>query len=538
MPDSPTSQQGEAQRRPGRSILGSTIVQGGLTMLSRVVGLVREQVRGYYLGTGMESDAFGIASTIPNMLRRLFAEGAMTAAFVPVFTGLASDGDRERLCRFFSGFMTLFVLLMVGVTLLGVLLAGPLIEHIFAGRFSEVPGKVTLTIGLTRVMFPYLLLVSIAAIVQATLNSFRIFGPSAFSPVLLSVVNICAVVFFSDWFENPAWALAVGFLLGGVLQMAFQIPFLRGHGLRFRPTLAGFRDPAIHAVARTFLPGVFSAGIYQINVTVSQVIATSLDPGSVASLQYSLRLQELVLGVFAVAVATVVLPTMSEQVHRGQMDALKETLRYSIGLLGFITIPASAGLILLAVPVVRVLFQYGRFDAHSTQMTAFALYFHTAGIFFVAMQRNVVQVFYAQRDTKTPTLIAAVVMVLHIALCYSLAIPLRHGGIAAAGSVAAAFNVALLYAVLRRRIGRLGSRALARSLCRTAIATLVMSALVAVPRLLGAFDGVSRAELAWRLALTILAAMVCFALVARLLGSEELGEFAALVRRKFSRHSR
>jgi len=171
-------------------------------------------------------------------------------------------------------------------------------------------------------------------------------------------------------------------------------------------------------------------------------------------------------------------------------------------------------------------------------MTAFALYFHTAGIFFVAMQRNVVQVFYAQRDTKTPTLIAAVVMVLHIALCYSLAIPLRHGGIAAAGSVAAAFNVALLYVVLRRRIGRLGSMALARSLCRTAIATLVMSALVAVPRLLGAFDGVSRAELAWRLALTILAAMVCFALVARLLGSEELGEFAALVRRKFSRHSR
>ncbi|MBM4395583.1 MAG: murein biosynthesis integral membrane protein MurJ [Deltaproteobacteria bacterium] len=522
-------------RKAGRAILGSTVVTSALTVVSRVVGLVREQVRGYYLGTGMESDAFGIASTIPNMLRRLFAEGAMTAAFVPVFTSLRTDGDREQLSRFFSGFMTLFVLLMAGVTMLGVLAAEPLVRHVFAGRFDEVPGKVELTAGLAQVMFPYLFLVSVAAIVQATLNSFRIFGPSAFSPVLLSVVNIGAVVLFADRFENAAWALAVGFLAGGALQTAFQIPFLRGKGIRFRPTLAGFRDPAVRAVARTFLPGVFSAGIYQINVTVSQVIATSLDPGSVASLQYSLRMQELVLGVFAVSVATVVLPAMSEQAHEGRIGELKDTLRFSVGLLGFVTIPASAGLMLLATPIIELLFQYGRFDVESTRMTVFALHFHTAGIFFIAMQRNVVQVFYAQKDTKTPTVIAAVVMVAHVVLCYALAVPLRQGGIAAAGSIAAALNVALLYVVLRRRIGGLGTRALSLSLGRTLAATAAMAALVGVPVALGAFDGVGRWTLAWRLLGTIGAGIAVFAVAARLLRSEELNEFARLVRRRLRR---
>jgi putative peptidoglycan lipid II flippase len=258
-------------------MLRSTLVTSGVTILSRIVGLLREQVRGYYLGTGSASDAFGIASTIPNMLRRLFAEGAMTAAFVPVFASVRAEDDKERLSRFFSGFMTLFIILMAGVTILGMLFSAPMITHVFAGGFESVPGKTELTIGLTEVMFPYLFLVSIAAIVQATLNSFRIFGPSAFTQVLLNGINIIVVVCFHDAFPNAAWALAVGFLIGGVVQTVFQLPFLRGKGIRFRPTLAGLRDPAVRQVARIFLPGVFSAGVYQINVTVSQVIATSLD---------------------------------------------------------------------------------------------------------------------------------------------------------------------------------------------------------------------------------------------------------------------
>ncbi|NOZ00694.1 MAG: murein biosynthesis integral membrane protein MurJ, partial [Deltaproteobacteria bacterium] len=462
----------ESSRHARRSILRSTLVMSILTILSRILGLVREQVRGYYIGTGMESDAFGIASTIPNMLRRLFAEGAMTAAFVPVFTGLKTDADRERLSRFYSGFMTLFLILMAFVTLMGVLAAAPLVTHVFAGRFEDVPGKVDLTISLTQVMFPYLFFVAIAAIVQATLNSFGVFGPSAFAPVLLNGANIAVVVLFSDRFPNAAWALAAGFLLGGFLQLGFQIPFLRGKGIRFRPTMAGLKDPAVWQVAVIFLPGIFSAGIYQINVTISQVIATSLAPGSVASLQYSVRLQELVLGVFAVSVATVILPTMSEQAHRGDIFALKKTLNYSIGLLGFVTIPASVGLVILGEPIVRMLFQYGRFDAHSTAMTSWALYFHGSGIFFIALYRTVVQVFYAQKDLKTPTILAAFVMVLHIGLCYWLAVPLENGGVAAAGSLAAAVNSGLLLWVLRQRIGKLAGRDAMKSLGKTCVATV------------------------------------------------------------------
>ena len=520
------------EKDSNRSMLKSTLVTRGLTVLSRIAGLVREQVRGYYLGTGMESDAFGIASTIPNMLRRLFAEGAMTAAFVPVFTGLRADADRERLAKFFSGFMTLFVLLLTGVTLLGIAYSGPLVEHVFAGRFGETPGKIELTVGLTQLMFPYLFLVSVAAIIQATLNSFRMFGPSAFTPVLLNGTNILVVVLFYDKFENAAWALAVGFLIGGLLQMAFQIPFLHGKGIRFRPTLAGLRDPAVWQVARIFLPGVFSAGIYQINITVSQVIATSLDPGSVASLQYSLRMQELVLGVFAVSVATVILPTMSEQVHLGQWSAVKDTLRFSIGLLAFITIPASIGLMMLATPVIRLLFEHGRFDAHSTEMTVYALYFHTAGIFFIAMQRNVVQVFYAMKDLKTPTAIAVVVMLVNIALSYLLAGPLRQGGIAAAGSIASAVNVAMLYFVLRRRIGRLQTRVLGWSLLKTGAATVAMAVVVSVPLLLGAFDDARGWTLALRLLPTIVLGGAVFVLAAWLVRSTELVEFGRLLRRR------
>lgn len=512
-----------------KGLLRSTLVVSSLTVLSRVTGLVREQVRGYYLGTGDASDAFTIASSIPNMLRRLFAEGAMTAAFVPVFTGLQDDGDRARLSRFFSGFMTLFVLLMIGVTLLGVLVAEPLVVHVFAGRFHEIPGKVDLTVGLTRVMFPYLLLVSVAAILQGTLNSFRIFGPSAFTPVLLNLINIGAVIAFWRYFPNPAWALAVGFLAGGVVQMAFQIPYLRRQGIRFRPMLTGWRDPAVREVGRIFVPGIFSAGIYTINVTISEVIATRLEPGSAAALQYSLRLQELVLGVFAVSVATVILPTMSQQAHRKDMAALKDTLLFSIGLLGFVTIPATIGLLLLGEPLVRLLFQFGQFGAESTRMTSFALYFHAAGIFFIAMQRNVVQVFYSMKDLKTPTIVAGVVMVAHVLLCLALAVPLRLGGVALAGSIAAAFNVLALYWLLRRRIGRLDTRRLLRSLGRTAAASAAMAAVIAIPRVAGVFDTASRAATIGWMVVVIGAAGAVYLVASRALGSEELGEFVRLV---------
>jgi putative peptidoglycan lipid II flippase len=252
----------------------------------------------------------------------------------------------------------------------------------------------------------------------------------------------------------------------------------------------------------------------------------------VSSLQYSLRLQELVLGVFAVSVATVMLPTLSEQVLGRQWDEVKSTLRFSIGLLAFVTVPATIGLMLLATPIVRLLFEYGRFDARSTELTVQALYWHTAGIFFIAMQRNVVQVFYAMKDLKTPTIVSAVVMVVHLGLCYGLAIPLQNGGIAAAGSVAAVLNVVLLYWILRRRIGHLGTRSLVRALVHTGVASAAMAAVVVGALAAGWLDVEGRTALALRLLPLIGAAVAVYFVAARAVGSEELTEFGRLLRRK------
>lgn len=527
-----------ADLKTRRSILKSSIVMSSMTVLARIFGLVREQVRGIYLGTGMESDAFGIASTIPNLLRRLFAEGAMTAAFVPVFTEIKTKEEQARVNAFFSGFMTLFILLMLAVTLLGIAFSGPIVRYIFASNFAAVPGKVDLTIVLTQVMFPYLFLVSIASIIQASLNSYRVFGPSAFTPVLLSIAIIVAVVFFSSFFPNPAWALSIGFVVGGLFQLLFQLPYLYKTGVRFRATFAGLKDDAVKQVSKLFLPGILGAGVYQINTAVAQIVATSLNEGSVASLQYSLRLQELVLGVFAVSIAQVILPTMSEQAAVGNHKGLRDTLEFSVGLLALVTIPATIGLMLLGVPIVRVLFEYGRFDAESTRMTTWALYFHSAGILFIALQRNVVQVFFAMKDTRTPVIVALIVMGVHIALCFLLAGPLENGGIAAAGSIAAVLNVILLYMLLRRRIGPLDAGRITKSMVRILGATAAMSVFLVALLYADFFEGHRALALGWRVGVALLGAMVIYVGTARVLKTPELEEFTVMARRRFDRMRR
>jgi len=533
-------------RKPFSGLVKSTAVVSLFTIISRITGLIREQVRANYLGTGHGSDAFAIASMIPNMLQRMFGDGAMTPAFIPVFKGLQEEGDKERLSKFFSGFMTLFTLLMLAVTLLGILLAAPIVENFFTGRFIDEPGKVELTISLTRVMFPFLFLISIAALIQGTLNSYNIFGPSAFAPVLLNLVNIGVVIFFWDSFPDAAYALAVGFIVGGFIQLAFQVPFLRGKGLKFIPTLRGFKDPAVREVGRIFLPGVFAQAVYIVNVTVSQAIAVTLEHGSVSALQYSLRLQELVLGVFAVAVATVILPTMSAQAKNADFVAVKDTLQFSLKLLGVITIPASVGLMLLGKPITSLLFKFGQFNEESIRMTAFALYFHAAGIFFIAAQRNIVQVFFAMKDTRTPAKIAFVVMILHVGLCYLLAGPLRHGGLALAGSIAALANAGILYFVLRERIGRLNSKALFISLGKMLVASLIMAVLILLalyaelltkPLRPGA-QFVTKAGLLLRLTWIITAAIITYILAAKLLKIKELEELFGMLSRKLRRRSK
>ncbi len=520
----------EDEHSDKKSVLRGAGVMTLLTLLSRVLGLVREQIRALYLGTGMASDAFGIASVIPNMFRRMLAEGAMTAAFVPIFAEFREKHSREEMNLFLSQFVTLFSFVVTGVTILGVL-ATPTLVHWIAPGFADTDGKLELTILLTQIMWPYLTIVSLAAILQAILNSFRIFAPSAFTPVLLNLAIIGTVLLFHDQFEDPSHAFAWGFSAGGIGQLLFQVPYLRGLGLRIRPLFAF--GAGVRRVALLFIPGAFAAGIYQVNVLVAQFVASGLEEGGVSSLQYSLRLQELVLGVFAVSITTVILPVMSDQVVRRDHTALKDTLRFSTGIIGFVTIPASIGLLLLATPIIRVLFEFGEFSAESTAMTSFALVFHAVGIFPIAWSRIITQTFYSMQDIKTPTLIAGGVMILHAALCFALAEPLKQGGIALAGGIAAIVNGLLLWWILRNRLGGLGTTTLVHSLLRTAIAAIAMAAVVHLgAEALDIAHAPSRSDLALSITLLVVAGMTVYGGMAWLLRAPELREVISLVRKR------
>ena len=519
-----------------RSLLRSAGVMTAMTLLSRVLGLVREQVRAHYLGTGAASDAFGLAATIPNLLRRLLAEGAMTAAFLPVFAEYQAAGDEQRARVFLSRFVTLLTLAVAVVVVAGVLITPWLIETFFSSEFRNVPGKVQLTIWLTQLMWPYLLFVSLASVLQAVLNTHKIFGPSAFTPVLLNLAIIGCGIAFAYVLPDPSYALVVGFLVGGVLQIAFQVPYLlRWTGVRIR---LDFRvwDPGVRRVLWIMVPGVFSAGIYQINVFVSQLIASTLPGGAIAALQYSIRLQEVVLGLFVVSVAQVILPTLSEQTARDDRAGVVDTLAYATRLMAFVTLPSTAALILLGPPVIRLLFQFGAFDAESTARTAFALVFHALGLLPIALTRVQSQVFFAHKNLRTPALVALVAAIVNVVLCVTLAGPLEHGGIALAGSVAAAVTAVIFGVLLHRQLGDLGGWSLLGRVGRMGLGTAAM-----VGALLALEQGWPPEAIESRPALALWVVAACalgggvYVLACRLLRADELGDLLGAVTRRLRR---
>ncbi|MBM4372172.1 MAG: murein biosynthesis integral membrane protein MurJ, partial [Deltaproteobacteria bacterium] len=445
--------------------------------------------------------------------------------------GYVRGEDRRELQQFLSAFLTLFSLFLAAFTGLMILLA-PWIVRTFFDGFDTVPGKVALTILLTQLMFPYLLLVCLAAVFQAALNSFRVFAPSAATPILLNLAIILAAVALHDRFPDPSYALAVGFLAGGVLQAGFQVPWLLRLGLHLRPSFR-WSHPGLRELLRVFAPGVFSAGIYQINVFVSEVIATGLPQGTLASLQYSTRLQELVLGVFVISVTTVVLPTFARQFAERSHGQVADTLRFSLGLLALIALPATTGLMVLGEPIIRLLFQYGRFDAESTRLTTFAVLFHAPGIYFIAASRTLSQVFYGTKDLRTPAWTAGAAMLVNVGLCLALAGPLGNGGVAAANTLSAVVSTVLLAALLGRTGVRAPFAAHGRTLLRALVAAGGMVAvLLGLGLALPLGPELGRRALGLRLLGTILAGAAAYGLLLILLARGEVGELRALLRRR------
>jgi len=517
-----------------RGLLRSAAALTVLTFVSRLLGLVREQVRSYYLGTGTSSDAFGLASTLPNLFRRLLGEGAMTAAFVPIFSGYVQKGDQKKLTEFLGAFLTLFTVVTAIVCIVGIGASPWIVETFFTG-FARVEGKVALTAVLTQIMFPYLFLVCLAAVAQGALNSFKVFSPSAFTPILLNLAIIALAVLTADLFPDPAYAFAAGFLVGGLFQLVFQLPWffrlVKGLRLSFN-----WNHPGVREMIRVFLPGTLTAGIYQVNVFISELIASSLNEGSIAALQFSIRLQELVLGVFVISMTTVILPTLAGQMASGDRSGFGDTHRFALKVLAFVTLPAAVGLIALRRPIVSLLFRQGAFDDHSTDMTAWAVLFHSLGIYFIGMSRSLNQAFYAMKDLKTPMMVSAAAVAVDIGGSLGFSRFLDHGGIALANSASAATSTVLMFILLHRRGVDTGFKAHAWLVARLLGACGMMWGAIAALSLVLPLEGVhGKLYLVAALAAYVVAALAAFGVGCVVLARGEVRGVLELVRRRRGR---
>lgn len=437
-----------------RGLLQSSLVVGSATMLSRVLGLIRDMVLANLVGASSNADAFFIAFKIPNFLRRLFAEGAFAQAFVPVLSDTREQGGLvavKALVNRIAGALGGTLLVLTALTMV----ASPWVATVFAPGFMRDPQKLQLTADLIKLTFPYLFLISMTGFAGAILNTYGRFAVPAFTPVLLNLSLIGAAVFAAPSFQEPVFALAWGVVVAGVLQMLFQLPSLYGLALLPRP-IWDLHHSGVHRVMTLMVPALFGVSVSQINLLLDTVLASLLPGGSVSWLYYSDRLTELPLGVFGIAIATVILPALSTQRARAESDAFGATLDWAIRLVLLIAVPAMVALLLLAGPILTTLFQYGEFSPSDVANATYSLRAYTLGLGAFMLIKVLAPGFYARKDMKTPVKIGVIAMVANMVLNPLLIFPLLwqfnlgHVGLALATSLAAWLNASLLYRGLRR----------------------------------------------------------------------------------------
>jgi putative peptidoglycan lipid II flippase len=473
------------------------------------------------LGAGTAADAYTAAYRIPNLLRRLVGEGAVSAAFIPIFSRYIAEKKEQDGWEFANTMLTVITMFLTAITIIGIFLA-PLIVRLFASGFGDTPGKLDASATLTRIMFPYIFLISLSALAMGVLNSLHRFGAPAFSPIVLNLTMI-AFSFLGGLFGDVTKTLAVGVVAGGLLQLAIQVPALLRTGWKIRFKL-DFNHPGVRRVAKLMVPVVFGVGIVQVNVLVDTQFASYLEEGSVTAIYFADRVMELVLGGYAVAVSTVILPLLSRQAALRQMDELKTTLNFATRLILFITFPATVGLILLRREIIEVLFQHGDFNAASTELTAWALPFFAVGLSAFSMVKIIVPAFYALNDTRTPVKMAFIGMFLNIALNILLIRPLRNGGPALATSISAFFNSISLLVIFHRRHGSFGVRAIVRSMVKFIGSSIALGVVVYVIINWPGFYAGRTVQKVVALTVTIGAAALTYFSTARLMNSRELEE--------------
>ncbi|MCL2008570.1 MAG: murein biosynthesis integral membrane protein MurJ [Treponema sp.] len=419
-----------------------------LTLVSRVLGLLREMTKAAFLGTTALSDAFSVAFMIPNLFRRLFAEGSIAVAFIPTFKEYLLESNREKTKEFLSCFLTFLSFFVTITVIIGIILC-PLIIRLFGLEdFNE-------TVFLTRLMFPFLAFISIAAFFQGILNSLKIFTPSGFAPILLNLITIICAYTLSPHTQNPARAMAIGVIIGGIMEAAIQLPFILRHKSKIRFFLTGLKkainNPGTRKILRLIGPTIIGMAAYQINDLVSTALAGNAGEGVVSSLQYSLRLQELMLGIFAVSIGTVLLPDLAGHAKTGNKEMYNRRLLSAMNIITLITIPITFFALSQGETLIRLLFQTRLFDEQSVTLTLAAFTFHMPGLFFIALNRILAPAFYAQSDTKSPTFAGIISFIVNIALASILVSSYKGSGIAIALSIASAVNTGALFYFLRKK---------------------------------------------------------------------------------------
>lgn len=438
-----------------RRMLKSTSIVGGMTLLSRISGLVRDVVFARFFGAGLVLDTFFIAFKIPNLLRRFFAEGAFSQAFVPVIGEYRAQRSHDEVRELAAGAAGTLGAVLFLVSAIGVV-AAPVIIAVFAPGFLDEPDKFETTVDMLRLTFPYLFFISLTALAGGILNTFNRFAVPAFTPVLLNLV----LIFFAAWIAphaaRPGLALALGVFVAGAVQLLFQLPFLaRMHMLPW-PTWAR-SHPGVRKIGRLMLPAIFGSSVAQISLLFDTLIASFLITGSITWLYVSDRLMEFPLGVFGIALSTVILPGLSKQHAAASTQAFSDTLDWALRLVCLIVVPATAGLFCLAAPMLATIFQYGEFSGRDVEMSAYSLMAYAAGLLAFTLVKVLAPGYFSRQDTRTPVKVGVIALVTNMALNVAFVVSMvifgfvaPHTGLALATSCSACLNAALLYRGLRR----------------------------------------------------------------------------------------
>jgi putative peptidoglycan lipid II flippase len=512
-------------------------VIGIAVMCSRLLGLVREQVCAALFGGGGAMDAFTAAFRIPNLLRDLFAEGALSTAFVTTFSKTIARGGDRAAWQLADKVVTMTALVLGAISLVGILCSSQLVALLAPGFDAQ---KAALTVHLTRIMFPFILLVSLAALVMGVLNAKSVFGLPAMASSFFNIGSIVGGVALGAWIDphfgpGALVGLAVGTLIGGALQLGVQLPALRHLGYHYRPDFR-WRDPGVRAILALMGPSVIAASTTQVNVLVNSMFASTLGNGPIFWLSIAFRLMQLPLGLFGVALGTVTLPLLSRLVVAGQMDAFRGELARGMRLALLLTVPSTLGLMLLAQPIISVLYQHGKFDAHQAAEAAGALQFYAVGLSGYAALKVLVSAFYALDQRRTPMFVSflAVALNLFFNWIFTFELGWGHRGLAFSTGCVASCNFLLLYWLMSRHLQGLESRQMLRMLLKLIVPSLVLVALCVSSShwLLADWAQQSFWSRLGGLLATVAAAAAAFVAVGAWLRIEELQELIGALRRR------